>query len=489
MTNTLSAADERGLKGLSLDSRLRRAFFDLPASTIWELAKAVPIGARQQGLLYWKEGREETINIMLRPTGVLSEQMNYFHTVSLTLLEALKRIPDMYLDNPAVREIVPLDPLEEEWLRDTWTSAHRNAHCVFGRLDAMVDFTSPTWKETLSFVEPNLVGVGGIVIIPSAERILLETVIPVLQRVAPDLRLESNADCRELFMREMQDHLEQIGRPGGNIAVVDAKYSGDGPAELARLADYYTQAGHRVVYVDPTELVLRDTGGEPEVYYDDLRIDLVYRDYSLIDFINLADDGGNPEVARLLFRRNQMVSSMAGDFDHKSTFELLTDTRFSQFFTPSERQVLRRHVLWTRLFGPRRTTDASGDAIDLLDYTHQNRDMLVLKPNRSYGGDRVIIGPSVSDAEWQECIESALNQPGEWVVQRLARITAYEFPIALPDLSISVQPFYMVVGFAPTKYGTAVLGRASQKQVVNVAQNGGVCAVLVGRHGEKLSFY
>lgn len=489
MPNMLSAADERGLKGLSLDSRLRRAFFDLPASKIWELAKSVPIGAKQQGLLYWKDGREETINIMLRPTAVLSEQMNYFHTVSLTLLEALKRIPDMYMDNPAVREIVPLEAQEEEWLRETWTPAHRNAHCVFGRLDAMVDFTSPTWKETLSFVEPNLVGVGGIVIIPGAERVLLDTVIPVLQQVAPDLRLESNEDCRELFLREMQDHLEQIGRPDGVIAVVDAKYSGDGPAELSRLAEYYIQSGHNVVYVDPTELVVRTVDGEPEVFYEDQRIDLVYRDYSLIDFINLADDGGDPEVAKLLFRRNQMVSSMAGDFDHKSTFELLTDTRFSQFFTPSERQVLRRHVLWTRLFHPRKTTDSTGDEIDLVDYTHANRDMLVLKPNRSYGGDRVIIGPSVSDAEWQEGMEQAMNQPGQWVVQRLARITAYEFPLVQPDFSISVQPFYMVVGFAPTKYGTAVLGRASQKQVVNVAQNGGVCAVLVGRHSEKLSFY
>jgi len=33
-----------------------------------------------------------------------------------------------------------------------------------------------------------------------------------------------------------------------------------------------------------------------------------------------------------------------------------------------------------------------------------------------------------------------------------------------------------------------VLGRASQKQVVNVAQRGGMCVVLVGRHGERLSF-
>ena len=33
-----------------------------------------------------------------------------------------------------------------------------------------------------------------------------------------------------------------------------------------------------------------------------------------------------------------------------------------------------------------------------------------------------------------------------------------------------------------------MLGRASQKQVVNVAQRGGMCVVLVGRHAERLSF-
>jgi len=34
--------------------------------------------------------------------------------------------------------------------------------------------------------------------------------------------------------------------------------------------------------------------------------------------------------------------------------------------------------------------------------------------------------------------------------------------------------------------GGAVLGRASQKQVVNVAQRGGMCAVLVGRPPARL---
>jgi hypothetical protein len=484
MENLLSAADERGLKALSLDSRLRRAFFDLSASTIWDLAEAVPIQARQHGLTYYRDGKEETINLLLRPTGILAEQMNYFHTVSITLQEALKRVPDLYLENASVREAVPLLPEEDAWLRELWTPMHRNAHCVFGRLDAMVDFTSPTWKDTLAFVEPNLVGVGGIALVPGAEAVAMEVLVPALQRVAPDLHLEANEDLRDLFMRELQDHLEQIGRPGGNIVLADAKYSGDGPAEFETLRQHYIARDFSVFYADPTELVLKDD----EVWYEGNRVDLVYRDYSLYDLAYLNDEGGDVNAIRQLFRRNQMVSSMAGDFDHKSTFELLTDSRFSQFFTPSERQLLRRHILWTRALTARKTTDPTGDEVDLPEYTRSNRELLVIKPNRSYGGDRVLIGPSVSDAEWHDAIDHALTEPGDWVVQRLARITAYEFPVVQADKTISVQPFYMVVGFAPTKYGTAILGRASQRQVVNVAQRGGMCVVLVGRHGERLSF-
>ena len=90
MENVITAADERGLKALSLDSRLRRAFFDLSASTIWELAEAVPTQARKHGLTYFRDGKEETINLLLRPTAILAEQMNYFHTVSITLQEAFE---------------------------------------------------------------------------------------------------------------------------------------------------------------------------------------------------------------------------------------------------------------------------------------------------------------------------------------------------------------------------------------------------------------
>jgi hypothetical protein len=54
-----------------------------------------------------------------------------------------------------------------------------------------------------------------------------------------------------------------------------------------------------------------------------------------------------------------------------------------------------------------------------------------------------------------------------------------EFPVLAPDGRVAMEPFYTVMGFAASDDGLAVLARASQKQVVNVAQHGGLCAVLV----------
>jgi hypothetical protein len=120
----------------------------------------------------------------------------------------------------------------------------------------------------------------------------------------------------------------------------------------------------------------------------------------------------------------------------------------------------------------------------LLEYVRHDQELLVLKPNRSYGGDRVLLGPSTPAAAWEAALQQALldaEQGEHWVVQRLARIPVGEFPVIGLDGLVSMEPFYTVMGLAPTKYGLSILGRASQKQVVNVAQRGGLCSVLVGQ--------
>jgi len=127
-----------------------------------------------------------------------------------------------------------------------------------------------------------------------------------------------------------------------------------------------------------------------------------------------------------------------------------------------------------------------GQLGDLLPYVRREQESLVLKPNRAYGGEGVVIGHTQTRAEWETAIDKALADSERWVVQQLASIPVSEFPVLGPDGKVQVEPFYLVMGFAPTKYGLAVLGRVSQKQVVNVAQRGGMCAVVIGQPPSRL---
>jgi uncharacterized circularly permuted ATP-grasp superfamily protein len=128
----------------------------------------------------------------------------------------------------------------------------------------------------------------------------------------------------------------------------------------------------------------------------------------------------------------------------------------------------------------RPTVLPDGQVGPLLEYARREHETLVLKPNRSYGGQGVVIGHLLGRAEWESALESALADEGRWVVQQLAALPVREFPVLGPDGGLHVEPFYVVMGFAPSKYGLAILGRASQRQVVNVAQRGGLCAVVLG---------
>lgn len=476
----ITPAEELGLSGLNLAVRVRRAFYAIPEPELVALFGRVREESLRRHLIYMREGQVEAVPVLPCPLAALPDQLSYIHYASLTILNALKRLPEIYMQDFAAREVLRLSPDEEIWLWDCWGPSQRENNPVFGRLDALVDYTDPMWKNSLVYVEPNLSGVGGLHLVPTADRMLADVVLPALQERDPALRLELGHDIRELLMQEMLDHLEAIGRKARNICFVEPKYAGSGPDEQEALARYFhDRYGTKILHADPAELSLK--GGE--VYYDGEVVDLAYRDYEVRDLIALEASGVDVEPVRVLFKQNRMVSSIAAEFDQKSGFEILTDPQFTQrYFSAEERQVFRRHILWTRLLSDRATLLPDGQTGDLLEYVRHEHETLVLKPNRDYGGTGVLIGPAMTRHEWETALEGALDDPGQrWVVQQLARIPVNEFPVLGPGGVVHAEPFYTVMGFAPSKYGLAVLGRASQKQVVNVAQRGGLCSVMVGR--------
>ena len=480
----LTPAEALGLSGLALAGRVNKAFYTFPEATLVTLAGRLREEALARGLNYMRDGQPEAIPILLRPITVLPDQLVYLRSVSLTILNALKRLPELYLRDPAVRGALRLPPDEEAWFHDCWAACARESDPVFGRLDAVIDFTSPMWKDSLKFVEPNLTGVGGLHMIPTAEAIIADVVAPVLLEADSLLELEPGNDIRELLMQDVFDHLEAIGRPRKTIVFLEPTHSGSGPDEQQALVRYYHERyGLKILHADPAELTKRGD----DVYLGDEPIELAYRDYEVRDLLALERSGVNLSAVRALFRQNRVVSSITGDFDQKSCFEVLTDPELTRlYFHPEERQVFRRHILWTRILADRRTALPDGTQGDLLTFTRREREGLVLKPNRGYGGVGVAIGPSLIQEDWEQVIECALADPERWVVQQLASLPVGEFPVVGPDGRVSLEPFYLVMGFAANRYGLSTLARASQKQVVNVAQHGGLCAVMVGRTPARL---
>jgi hypothetical protein len=480
----LTPAEELGLSGMGLAGRVRKAFYQIPGTELRDVIRRLEDEALRRHLIYARDGVLETIRILPCPITVLPDQLTYIQYVSQSVLGALKRMPELYIRDFAVRELLRLSPEEEAWLWECWGPSLSESNPVFGRLDAMIDFTSPMWKNSLHYVEPNLGGVGGLHLIPTCEQIVADVVAPVLRAHDESLRLEIGPDIRELLMQDILDHLEAIGRPAGNVCFVEPKYAGTGPDEQEELARFFhDRYDLKIMHADPSELRLR----EGEIFYGDDPVELAYRDYEVRDLLALERAGVDISPMRSLFRQNRVVSSINAELDQKSCFEILTDPQFTQqYFDADERQVFRRHVLWTRILSDRETRLPDGQSGDLLEYVRREHETLVLKPNRAYGGTGVQIGPALTSAEWEAAIERALADPERWVVQQLAIIPVSEFPVVGPDGTPHLEPFYTVMGFTPCKYGMSVLARASQKQVVNVAQRGGMCAVMTGRGPHRL---
>ena len=463
--------------GQRLATRVQNALDGIPRYELVALLHEIHRTATQRHLVYQHEGVTETITLLPCPLTMRQDQLGYTHYVSQIVLNAIKRLPDLYFEVPEVREILRVTDVEEEWLRECWTPAHLESNPVFGRFDAVVDYTSPMLKDTIKFMEPNLSGIGGLHIAPTAIRVLADLAVPALLRQDPSLRLQLPGDMRDLLLQDLLDHLEAIGRPDGQIVLVDPKFAAEGPDEPDALASWYREhRGIDVLHADPSELRQQDD----EVYYGDTRVDLVYRDGSVLDLMGYAEEGVDVTPMRTLLRQNRVVSSITAELDQKSIFELFTDPALAErLFTVEERQVMRRHVLWTRRVADRRTTSAFGDRIDLLEHARTERESLVLKPNRSYGGDGVMVGHSAEQGECERALERALAEPNGWVIQQAAPIPAKTFNVLDAAGELHVEPFYIVMGFASNRYGVAMLARASQQQVVNVAQHGGVCAVMV----------
>ena len=452
---------------------LERPFRRCSRGSLLDRLHAMRALAEARGVRYVDDaGRSRTIDIALKPWVLTSHQLFAFHHVAHTLADALLQVVRLHAQVPAVRRIVQFEPARAAWLRLATHPASRPLGVV-GRLDSTAIYDHAGWQADFRMLEPNTVGVGGVYYAPASCSVVMDVVGDLLTQALPGRAITATPDPRHLLIEELTAIARRLRRPLRGVALIENRDFTTGTDEFQELAGYLTSRGIPAVVADPRDLRMARGG----LQANGLRVDLLYRDSELEEFVDMEAGGARLSALRAAIRQGRLISGLTWEFDQKSSWELFTDARYARWFTPAQRRLFREHLLWTRLVREERVTDAAGRLVDLPAYTRRHRKHLVLKPNSLFGGEGVVIGHTVTQRAWERELARALRGPERYVVQQAARIARDTFP-TLANGGVRWVDRSVVSGFFFNSTGIGLIGRFSGLPVVNVSRGGGLIPAL-----------
>ena len=414
------------------------------------------------------------VPIHLTPSLLTQAQCRYLQLVGIRIRRVLNRLLRRYNEDPAIQAVLPLTEDEHAWIKQLAPNGFPDPSPVFERFDTNLTAEDPAFPVAFRFLEFNSVGVGCLSFMPVANQLIAEYVVPAYNGLLTPIGAKPSTDPRALLRKLLESHAKALGRKTAVIGFVERRETCVGGAdEMRDMSEFLKAQGMATVYCDPRELEMRDG----EVCYKDTVLDVLYRDFTLSEVVSIEKHGGKIGAMKAAFQRNQVVSSLVGEFDHKSVMELLSNPEFARYFTPSQRRTVQSFILWTRLMRERKTIDPAGKEVDLPQYAKTHRESLVLKPNRSYGGTDVVIGKDVAQPVWEEAVAKSLAQPDTCVVQEYIGLPRMEF--IGPNDPQSVSNEFVTIGFIATNDGISFLGRSSPERIVNITRGGSLVPMFV----------
>jgi len=460
----------------SMTNSLQKLFMALGEQEIKKLFKEVERAAQERGMIYEEEdGTARRVPLLLRPRLISRDQKNYFMSVCRHMNNAFLKLAKIYYSNPSLQYLLPFTPEEHQWFMKYFPKSAKSPHTLIARWDANTNFSGKKWKASFHFLEVNGVGIGGLHYSPTSERIILEIVVNSLRQLDKNLEIFLNDDVRQILLFELQSHLKSLGKRRCHIGLIqDDRYKG-GPLDFVFLQKFYESQGVRTEVIDPRDLRLK----KDKIMGKNIELDILYRDSMLIELIDMEKEEGPLNAVHKAFEENLVVSGLAGELDHKSAFEFFSNPEFEKYFSTDEIKYFRRHIPWTRMIRETRTTDPNGKKADLIPYTVHQKENLVLKPNRGFGGEGILIGSLAALSEWESLLAKALQNPGSYAVQSRCAIRKKKFPMVNRHGRIVERNLNVVCGFIYSNFGLGILGRASMGNVVNVAQNGGMTTIMI----------
>jgi hypothetical protein len=219
----------------------------------------------------------------------------------------------------------------------------------------------------------------------------------------------------------VDSHRSREGSAPGLIAVVAEEETLEDVTENKNFAKILsTINGITGVLMAPQELALAgDT-----VCWKARPVSTIFMDFNTDVLLKLHRKHNLDPLLRAVKEQRVINPRGTEPFNVKSMFEVVTGTYSERFHD----EIVRR-TPWTRQFYPRSTTGPAGETIaDIVEWTRNHWDDLVLKPERGYSGHGVRVGTVNADVD--EAIGLALKQ-GAYIVQEKIQLSlwAEEFPV------------------------------------------------------------
>ena len=395
----------------------------------------------------------------LRPFFLSPQDEQRVRTVAETVAELGERVVIAALDDRHIFGQLHLKDEEERLAR---------IHVGYGPASTASRLDAFLLPDSLKFAEYNGESPAGAGYAETLSEIFND--LPMMGQFARKYEVEHYALSGKLLEALLQSYRDCGGsaqKP--QIAIVDWK---EVPtwSEFEILQARFEKAGVRTLIADPQQL---EWDGKSLVA-EDKKIDLVYRRVLINDIVSKP-----AECSALVKAYTAGAVCVANNFrckiPHvKSFFAVLTDEQNGALFSLGERELIRKHIPWTRVLRDVKTAHY-GQTIELLEFIRQQRENLVLKPSDEYGGSGVTLGWETSEAEWDEAIERALTgNNGAWIVQERIPTRREVFPYIGQAGRVDYRE--MLVDFAPYLFRGKLCGfltRLSSTGLANVTSGGG----------------
>jgi hypothetical protein len=400
----------------------------------------------------------------LRPVFLSPQDEERVRYVAEAIAAMAERLTAAALEDRALFAQFHLRPEEERLVR--MAGGYQPASAA-SRLDA---FLLP---ESLKFTEYNGESPAGAGYSETMSDIFRE--LPVMEEFKKQFEVHAYPLTAKLLDALMLTYVEWGGktkRP--HMAIVDWK---EVPtwSEFEILQERFEKLGIPVVVADPQEL---EFDGK-KLMAKGKKIDLLYRRVLMNDIV-----AKPKECAAIVKAYESGAVCMANNFrckiPHvKTFFAVLTDEQNAKYFSEDERELIQKHVPWTRVLADART-EYNGEGIELLAFIRKNKNNLVMKPSDEYGGMGVTLGWEVEKNEWDRAIENVLSSGntasarGAWIVQERIPMRRGVFPHIGKGNHVEFRD--MLVDFAPYLFRGKVAGyltRLSTSSLANVTSGGG----------------